>query len=192
MPRHRESADMASGRSRRDHDLRQLGNGVAGRGHRGCRDRHGAPKSVAAAHFPRLAAARGLAVGATAAGTEPRRGAGPGGGDGSGRRRVDCGAGAAAPGDALRLGQRHARDELRRRRHPGPRPAGRPVGRPGRQRQRRACVRPDRGQRRVSGGLARPRPRLDHHDARFKVGRLGLWTKADSITAFDDLEAVAR
>ena len=28
---------------------------------------------------------------------------------------------------------------------------------------------------------------LDHGDARFKVGRVGLWTKADSITAFDDL-----
>ncbi|OLB08256.1 MAG: hypothetical protein AUH14_01555 [Candidatus Rokubacteria bacterium 13_2_20CM_69_15_1] len=28
---------------------------------------------------------------------------------------------------------------------------------------------------------------LDHHDARFKSGRVGLWTKADSITAFDDL-----
>ena len=28
---------------------------------------------------------------------------------------------------------------------------------------------------------------LDHHDARFKSGRVGLWTKADSITAFSDL-----
>lgn len=28
---------------------------------------------------------------------------------------------------------------------------------------------------------------LDHHDARLKVGKVGLWTKADSITAFDDL-----
>jgi 3-keto-disaccharide hydrolase len=28
---------------------------------------------------------------------------------------------------------------------------------------------------------------LDHRDARFKSGRLGLWTKADSVTAFDDL-----
>lgn len=28
---------------------------------------------------------------------------------------------------------------------------------------------------------------LDHHDARFKSGRVGLWTKADSITAFNDL-----
>jgi hypothetical protein len=30
-------------------------------------------------------------------------------------------------------------------------------------------------------------PRLDHRDARFKAGGVGLWTKADSITAFDDL-----
>jgi hypothetical protein len=29
--------------------------------------------------------------------------------------------------------------------------------------------------------------RLDHRDSRFKAGRVGLWTKADSITAFDDL-----
>jgi Domain of Unknown Function (DUF1080) len=28
---------------------------------------------------------------------------------------------------------------------------------------------------------------LDHRDARFKSRRVGLWTKADSITAFDDL-----
>ena len=28
---------------------------------------------------------------------------------------------------------------------------------------------------------------LDHRDSRFKSGRVGLWTKADSITAFDDL-----
>ena len=28
---------------------------------------------------------------------------------------------------------------------------------------------------------------LDHRDARFKAGRVGLWTKADSVTAFDDL-----
>ena len=27
---------------------------------------------------------------------------------------------------------------------------------------------------------------LDHRDPRFKSGRVGLWTKADSITAFDD------
>jgi hypothetical protein len=29
--------------------------------------------------------------------------------------------------------------------------------------------------------------RLDHRDSRFQSGRVGLWTKADSITAFDDL-----
>ena len=28
---------------------------------------------------------------------------------------------------------------------------------------------------------------LDHHDARFKSGRVGLWAKADSVTAFNDL-----
>jgi hypothetical protein len=28
---------------------------------------------------------------------------------------------------------------------------------------------------------------LDHRDTRFKSGRVGLWTKADSITAFDDV-----
>jgi hypothetical protein len=28
---------------------------------------------------------------------------------------------------------------------------------------------------------------LDHRDARFQSGQVGLWTKADSITAFDDL-----
>src|SRR6267142_3957505 len=27
---------------------------------------------------------------------------------------------------------------------------------------------------------------LDHRDSRFKAGRVGLWTKADSITAFND------
>jgi len=30
-------------------------------------------------------------------------------------------------------------------------------------------------------------PYLDHRDSRFKSGAIGLWTKADSITAFDDL-----
>jgi hypothetical protein len=29
---------------------------------------------------------------------------------------------------------------------------------------------------------------LDHRDTRFRAGQVGLWTKADSITAFDDLE----
>jgi hypothetical protein len=28
---------------------------------------------------------------------------------------------------------------------------------------------------------------LEHRDSRFKAGRVGLWTKADAITAFDDL-----
>ena len=27
---------------------------------------------------------------------------------------------------------------------------------------------------------------LDHRDARYRAGQVGLWTKADSITAFDD------
>jgi hypothetical protein len=31
------------------------------------------------------------------------------------------------------------------------------------------------------------KPYLDHRDSRFKSGRVGLWTKADSVTAFDDL-----
>lgn len=29
---------------------------------------------------------------------------------------------------------------------------------------------------------------LDHRDGRYRAGQVGLWTKADSITAFDDLE----
>jgi hypothetical protein len=28
---------------------------------------------------------------------------------------------------------------------------------------------------------------LDHRDPRFRSGRVGLWTKADSVTAFDDV-----
>ena len=28
---------------------------------------------------------------------------------------------------------------------------------------------------------------LDHRDTRARAGRVGLWTKADSVTAFDDL-----
>lgn len=28
---------------------------------------------------------------------------------------------------------------------------------------------------------------IDHRDSRFRVGQVGLWTKADSVTAFDDL-----
>jgi Domain of Unknown Function (DUF1080) len=31
---------------------------------------------------------------------------------------------------------------------------------------------------------------IDRHDQRFKSGRIGLWTKADSITAFDELVVV--
>ncbi|HKA32039.1 MAG TPA: family 16 glycoside hydrolase, partial [Candidatus Binatia bacterium] len=29
---------------------------------------------------------------------------------------------------------------------------------------------------------------LNHHDSRFRSGQVGLWTKTDSVTAFDDLE----
>lgn len=29
---------------------------------------------------------------------------------------------------------------------------------------------------------------IDHRDSRFRSGQIGLWTKADSVTAFDDLE----
>jgi hypothetical protein len=29
---------------------------------------------------------------------------------------------------------------------------------------------------------------LDHHDSRFSSGQIGLWTKSDSVTAFDDLQ----
>ena len=37
-------------------------------------------------------------------------------------------------------------------------------------------------------GAVNERPPLPHHrDARFRSGRVGLWTKAESITAFDDL-----
>lgn len=32
---------------------------------------------------------------------------------------------------------------------------------------------------------------LDRRDGRYKSGRIGLWTKADSVTAFDDLTVVA-
>ena len=28
---------------------------------------------------------------------------------------------------------------------------------------------------------------LEHRDSRYRAGQVGLWTKADSITAFDDL-----
>ncbi len=39
---------------------------------------------------------------------------------------------------------------------------------------------------RVKGWL-NDRPLIDRRDSRFASGRIGLWTKADSITAFDDL-----
>jgi hypothetical protein len=29
---------------------------------------------------------------------------------------------------------------------------------------------------------------LNHRDSRFRSGQVGLWTKADSVTAFDDLK----
>ena len=32
---------------------------------------------------------------------------------------------------------------------------------------------------------------LDHRDSRFRSGQIGLWTKADSVTAFDDLQVQA-
>jgi hypothetical protein len=32
---------------------------------------------------------------------------------------------------------------------------------------------------------------IDRRDGRYKSGRIGLWTKADSVTAFDDLTVVA-
>lgn len=28
---------------------------------------------------------------------------------------------------------------------------------------------------------------LDHRDSRYRAGQVGLWTQADSMTAFDDL-----
>ena len=40
----------------------------------------------------------------------------------------------------------------------------------------------DRIQAWLDGSLS-----LDYRDSRFKSGRVGLWTKADSVTAFDDL-----
>ncbi len=36
-------------------------------------------------------------------------------------------------------------------------------------------------------GWLNDRELIDHRDSRFAVGRIGLWTKADSITAFDEL-----
>ncbi|HXJ80948.1 MAG TPA: family 16 glycoside hydrolase [Candidatus Methylomirabilis sp.] len=48
--------------------------------------------------------------------------------------------------------------------------------------QLRAVMVGDRIQSWLDGALL-----LDHRDPRFKSGRVGLWTKADSITAFNDL-----
>ena len=48
--------------------------------------------------------------------------------------------------------------------------------------QLRAVVVGDHIQAWLDGALL-----LDHRDARFRSGRVGLWTKADSITAFNDL-----
>ena len=48
--------------------------------------------------------------------------------------------------------------------------------------QLRVVIVGDRIQAWLDGAL-----RLDHRDARFTSGRVGLWTKADSITAFSDL-----
>jgi hypothetical protein len=39
---------------------------------------------------------------------------------------------------------------------------------------------------RITGAL-NDQPLIDRRDSRFANGRIGLWTKADSITAFDDL-----
>jgi len=46
----------------------------------------------------------------------------------------------------------------------------------------RAAAVGDRVQGWLDGALL-----LDHRDARFRAGRVGLWTKADSVTAFVDL-----
>jgi hypothetical protein len=36
-------------------------------------------------------------------------------------------------------------------------------------------------------GWLNGRALIDHRDSRFAAGRIGLWTKADSVTAFDSL-----
>jgi Domain of Unknown Function (DUF1080) len=41
-------------------------------------------------------------------------------------------------------------------------------------------------------GWLNDRKLIDHQDTRFTVGRIGLWTKADSITAFDNLKLLAQ
>ena len=45
-------------------------------------------------------------------------------------------------------------------------------------------------QNRIQGWL-NDQPLIDQRHARFASGRVGLWTKADSITAFDDLTVLA-
>jgi hypothetical protein len=40
-------------------------------------------------------------------------------------------------------------------------------------------------------GFLNDRPLIDHRDGRFTVGRIGLWTKTDSVTAFDSLNVLA-
>jgi len=42
---------------------------------------------------------------------------------------------------------------------------------------------------RIQGWL-NDRVLIDQRDGRFTVGRIGLWTKADSITAFDSITVI--
>lgn len=39
----------------------------------------------------------------------------------------------------------------------------------------------------IKGWLDDDQLLIDHRDGQFTSGRIGLWTKADSVTAFDDL-----
>jgi hypothetical protein len=41
-------------------------------------------------------------------------------------------------------------------------------------------------------GWLNGRPLINHRDSRFTSGRVGLWTKADSITAFDSLAITSK
>jgi hypothetical protein len=43
---------------------------------------------------------------------------------------------------------------------------------------------------RIQGWL-NDRALIDQRDSRFESGRIGLWTKADSITAFDSIAVVS-
>ena len=43
------------------------------------------------------------------------------------------------------------------------------------------------GQAGSTEGWLNDKQLIDHRDSRFTAGRIGLWTKADSITAFDSL-----